>query len=58
MNVPISSTRVAWAANTSISRKRPSSRPTIIPDSCAKPSRVEASTDCKNAGRRVVCASA
>ena len=58
MNVPISSTWVAWAANTSISRKRPSSRPTIIPDNWAKPSRVEASTVCRYSGGGVVCASA
>ena len=57
MKVPISRTRVAWAAKTSISRKRPSSRPTIIPH-ISKPSRVEASTDSKKGGGAVVCAAA
>ncbi len=57
MKVPISRTEVAWEAKTSISRKRPSWRPTIIPH-ISKPSRVEASTDAKEGGGGVVCASA
>ena len=57
MKVPISRTLVAWVANTSNSRKRPSWRPTIIPQA-AKSSLVEASTDARCAGGAVVCASA
>ena len=44
VKVPISRMLVAWVANTSNSRKRPSWRPTIIPQA-AKSSLVEASTD-------------
>src|SRR3984957_13868978 len=57
VKVPISSTRVAWVAKTSSSRKRPSWRPTIIPQP-AKSSLVEASTDSRCPGGAVVCASA
>src|SRR5271155_4128806 len=48
---------VAWVANTSISRKRPSWGPTIIPQA-AKSSLVEASADARCPGGAVVCASA
>ena len=57
MKVPISRTLVAWVAKTNNSRKRPSWRPTIIPQA-AKPSLVEASTDSRCPGGAVVCASA
>ncbi len=57
MKVPISRTLVAWVANTSSSRNRPSWRPTIIPQA-AKSSLVEASTDVRWPGGAVVCASA
>src|SRR6185437_6000985 len=57
VKVPISRIRVAWVAKTSSSRKRPSWRPTIIPQP-AKSSRVESSTDSRCPGGAVVCASA
>ena len=57
MKVPISRTLVAWVANTSSSRKRPSWRPTIIPQAL-KSSLVEASTEARWPGGAVVWASA
>src|ERR1700722_5261339 len=57
VKVPISSTRVAWVANTSSSRKRPSWRPTIIPQA-GKSSWVEAYTAARCSDGAVECASA
>ena len=57
MKVPISRTEVACVAKTKSSRKRPSWRPTIIPQA-AKSSLVDASTVSRWPGGAVVCASA
>src|ERR1039458_8752592 len=57
VNVPISSTLVAWAAKTSNSRKRPSWRPTIIPQA-GNSLRVDSSTAARCGSGAVECASA
>jgi len=57
VKVPISRTVIAWVAKTSISRKRPSWRPTIIPQA-GKFFRVSSSTTARWAGSAVECASA
>jgi hypothetical protein len=57
VKVPISSTLVACAANTKSSRKRPSWRPTIIPQA-GKSLRVDSSTAARCGSGAVECASA
>ena len=52
VKVPISSTRVAWAAKTRSSRNRPSWRPTIIPQ-LGKSFRVDSSTAARWGGGAV-----
>src|ERR1700678_235470 len=57
VNVPISSTAVAWAAKTSSSRNRPSCRPTIIPQA-GNSLRVDSSTAARCGPGAVECSSA